>query len=194
MSSRRKRPCCICHHWFLPDTRVGSRQHTCAARVASSSGAARCRAAWRARNPELLCRAPDFRHGLCLIRPRRRPPSQGGLLRQRHQRRPPCLRPPPSPPTSSRPPAPLRLRAPLNQLPWDIAQSEFGPQGADFIGIMAGLLLHETQSEIAAYRVEITAVTERLRPPGAQSQIPPGAYLSGSGGEAESDATGIPST
>jgi hypothetical protein len=82
----------------------------------------------------------------------------------------------------------------LNQLPWDIAQSEFGPQGADFIGIMAGLLLHETQSEIAAYRVEITAVTEGLRPPGAQSPIPHVAYLPGSGGEAESDATGISPT
>jgi hypothetical protein len=82
----------------------------------------------------------------------------------------------------------------LNQLPWDIAQSEFGPQGADFIGIMAGLLLHETQSKIAAYRVEITAVTEKLRPPGAQSPIPPVAYLPGSGVEAESHATGISPT
>jgi hypothetical protein len=82
----------------------------------------------------------------------------------------------------------------LNQLPWDIAQSEFGPQGADFIGIMAGLLLRETQSEIGAYRVEITAVTEQLRLSGAQSSIPPVAYLPGSGVEAESHATGISST
>jgi hypothetical protein len=82
----------------------------------------------------------------------------------------------------------------LNQLPWEIAQSEFGPQGADFIGVMAGLLLHETQSKIAAYRVEIMAVTEKLQPACAQSQIPSGAYLSGSGGEAAGEATGISST
>jgi hypothetical protein len=80
----------------------------------------------------------------------------------------------------------------LNQLPWDIAQSEFGPQGADFIGIMAALLLHEAQSEMAAYRIEITAVAERLRLPGVQSPIPAVAYLPGI--EAESHATGISPT
>jgi len=193
MSSRRKRPCCICHHWFLPDTRVGSRQHTCGRPGCQQQRRRKMQAAWRARNPDYFAGrriqariVPDSPPSPAAQPGRSSPPAPSA---------PPTLSPPTSsPPTSSRPPAPLRLRAPLNQLPWDIAQSEFGPQGADFIGIMAGLLLHETQSEIAAYRVEITAVTERLRPPGAQSQIPPGAYLSGSGGEAESDATGIPST
>jgi hypothetical protein len=35
----------------------------------------------------------------------------------------------------SQPPEPLRLPAPLNRLPWDIAQDEFGVKGADFIGV-----------------------------------------------------------
>jgi len=26
---RRKRPCCICHHWFLPNPKVKKRQVTC---------------------------------------------------------------------------------------------------------------------------------------------------------------------
>ena len=188
MSSCRKRPCCICHLWFLPDNRVGSRQHTCGRPDCQQQRRRRMQAAWRALNPDYFAgrriqarMEPD---------PLASPPAQPG------RSSPLALSSPPTspPPTSSRPPAPLRLRAPLNRLPWDIAQSEFGSQGADFIGIMAGLLLHETQSEIAAYRVEITAVTETLRPPCAQSPIPPDAYLPGSGVEAESDATGIPPT
>lgn len=47
-----------------------------------------------------------------------------------------------------RTPEPLRLPAPLDQLPWDIAQSEFGVQGADFIGVMGALLLRSAQSQI----------------------------------------------
>jgi hypothetical protein len=183
MPSRRKRPCCICHLWFLPDNRVGGRQHTCGRQDCQQQRRRKMQAAWRARYPDYFSgRRIQAR---MVADP---PPSP---LAQLGRSSPQALS---APPTSSRPPAPLRLRAPLNRLPWDIAQSEFGPQGADFIGIMAGLLLHETQSEIAAYRVEITAVTERLRPPGAQSPIRPVAYLPGSGSEAESDATGISPT
>jgi len=179
MSSRRKRPCCICRHWFFPDNRVGRRQHTCGLPDCQQQRRCKMQAAWRARYPDYFSgRRIQAR---MVADPPPSPPA-------------PSAPPTSSPPSSSRPPAPLRLRAPLNRLPWDIAQSEFGPQGADFIGIMAGLLLHETQSEIAAYRVEITAVTERLRPPGAQSPIRPVAYLPGSGSEAESDATGISPT
>lgn len=183
MPSRRKRPCCICHHWFLPDNRVGSRQHTCGRPECRRQRRRKMQAAWRVRTPDYF--AGRRIQARMVPDPPASPPAQPGRS---------SLPAPSSPPTSSRPPAPLRLRAPLNQLPWDIAQSEFGPQGADFIGIMAGLLLHEAQSEIAAYRVEITAVTETLQPPCAQSPIPPAAYLQGSGGEAESHATGISPT
>jgi len=37
---------------------------------------------------------------------------------------------------SDKPPEPLRLPSPFNQLPWDIAKSEFGMQGAESIGVM----------------------------------------------------------
>ena len=188
MSSCRKRPCCICHLWFLPDNRVGSRQHTCGLPDCQQQRRRKMQAAWRARYPDYFSgRRIQAR---MVSDPPPSPPAQPGRFSPPTPSAGPTL----SPPTSSRPPAPLRLRSPLNRLPWDIAQSEFGPQGADFIGIMAGLLLRETQSEIAAYRVEITAVTEQLRLPGAQSSIPPVAYLPGSGVEAESHATGIPPT
>lgn len=188
MPSCRKRPCCICHRWFLPDNRVGSRQHSCGRPECRQQRRRTMQAAWRVRNPDYFTArrlqarmAPD-----ALLSP----PAQPG----RPSPPAPSAAPISSPPISSRPPAPLRLRAPLNQLPWDIAQSAFGSQGADFIRVMAGLLLHETQSKIAAYGVEITAVTAALRPLGAQSPIPSAAYLPGSGVEAAGHATGIPPT
>ena len=72
-------------------------------------------------------------------------------------------------------PEPLRLPAPLSELPWDIAQSQFGVQGADFIGVMGKTLLHAAQSQFEAYRVDSSRVPARLPPPVPQSQNPVGA-------------------
>jgi len=194
MPSCRKRPCCICHRWFLPVNRLGSRQRTCGRPECRHQRRRKMQVAWRARNPDYF----TARRLQARLTPEalRSPPAQPGRTFPPAPSAPPTSYPPTTSrlPTWSRPPAPLRLRAPLNQLPWDIAQSEFGSQGADFIGVMAGLLLHETQSQIAAYRVEITAVTAALQPPATQSPIRPAAYLPGSGDEAASDATGIPPT
>ena len=90
------------------------------------------------------------------------------------------------------PPEPLRLPAPLNRLPWDIAQSEFGVQGADFIGIMGALLLHSAQSQLKPYRVDSTADSATLLESSAQSQMPPGAEWNCRGDACH--ASGIPST
>ena len=38
---------------------------------------------------------------------------------------------------------PLRVPAPLDKLPWDLAKDQFGGKGADFIGVMGRLLLRE---------------------------------------------------
>lgn len=194
MPSLRKRPCCICHRWFLPDNRVGSRRRTCGRPECRERRRRKMQSAWRARNPDYFT-ARRLQSRLTSEAPPS-PPAQPG---QSSSPASSSSSPSSSPQSSgrfswSRPPAPLRFRAPLNQLPWDIAQSEFGPQGADFLGVMVGLLLRETQSEIAAYRVEITAVMAALRPSGAQSSIPPAAYLPGSGGEVVSHATGISPT
>ncbi len=188
MPSRRKRPCCICHHWFLPDNRVGSRQRTCGRPECRQQRRRKMQAAWRALNRDYFTARR--------IQARMAPEAPSALSARPGPSSPPSPSAPPtsSPPISPRPPAPLRLPHPLDQLPWDIAQSEFGPQGADFIGVLAGLLLRETQSEIAAYRVESRADAATLRPPCAQSPIPSAAYLQGSGGEAESHATGISPT
>jgi hypothetical protein len=53
-----------------------------------------------------------------------------------------------------KPPEPLRLPRPLSRLPWDIAQDEFGVQGADFLGVMGALILGAAQDEIRDYLIE----------------------------------------
>jgi len=157
MPVARKRPCCICHSWFRPDNRVGSRQRACGKPACQALRRRKKQAAWRARNP-------DYFAGL------------------RIQARGAC----------DEPPEPLRLPAPLNRLPWDIAQSEFGVQGADFIGIMGALLLHPVQSQLKTYRVDSKLDPTTLLKATAQSQMPPGAEWN-CRGNAE-HAAGIPPT
>jgi hypothetical protein len=72
----------------------------------------------------------------------------------------------------AQPPEPLRLPAPLNQLPWDVAKNQFGVQGADFIGVMGALLLQATQDQFRAYRLDSKTVADTLPPPGEQDPIP----------------------
>lgn len=93
---------------------------------------------------------------------------------------------------SDKPPEPLRLPSPLNQLPWDIAQSEFGVQGADFIGVMGALLFRSTQSQLQLYRVDSRADPATLPHLVVQSQIESGAEWSCRGDACH--ASGIPST
>ena len=46
-----------------------------------------------------------------------------------------------------RPAEPLRVWPPLDRLPWDIAQDEFGVQGADFLGVFGQVLVHYAQDQ-----------------------------------------------
>jgi hypothetical protein len=69
------------------------------------------------------------------------------------------------------PPEPLRLPLPLSRLPWDVAQSEFGVHGADFLGVMGKVLLRPAQSEIRAYLFDSKKVVDTLPTPVAQSEI-----------------------
>ena len=54
------------------------------------------------------------------------------------------------------PAEPLRLPPPLNQLPWDVAKDQFGPQGADFIGVMGALIVRTTKDQIRPYLTDPT--------------------------------------
>jgi hypothetical protein len=72
-----------------------------------------------------------------------------------------------------RAPEPLCLPPPLSGLPWDIAQSQFGVQGADFIGALGTLLLRTAQSQFEAYVVDATKLPDTLIPEAPQSQMRP---------------------
>jgi hypothetical protein len=136
MPDARKRPCCICHHWFRPDPRVGARQRTCGRPECQGVHRRKMQAAWRRRHPDYFA--------ACRI-----------LDRGAH----------------ARSPEPVRLPPPLSQLPWDIAQSEFGVKGADLIGVMGTLLVHAAQSGMLAYALDSRTDGDTLPPPAAQSEM-----------------------
>lgn len=48
----RKRPCCICRRWFVPDRRVGTRQRACSTPACQAARRVRTQASWRRRNPD----------------------------------------------------------------------------------------------------------------------------------------------
>jgi hypothetical protein len=51
-------------------------------------------------------------------------------------------------------PEPLRMPPPLNQLPWNFAKDQFGPQGADFIGVMGALMVRTAKDQIRPYLID----------------------------------------
>ena len=68
-------------------------------------------------------------------------------------------------------PEPLRMPPPLSGLPWDLAQDEFKVQGADFIGIMAKVLLRAAQDQIKAHVVDSVKVPDTHAKLEAQDEI-----------------------
>jgi hypothetical protein len=50
----------------------------------------------------------------------------------------------------------MRLPAPLSDLPWDMAQEEFGIKGADFVGVMGGLMLRSLKDQIKRQPVDLS--------------------------------------
>jgi hypothetical protein len=62
----------------------------------------------------------------------------------------------------AQPPEPLRLPAPLNQLPWNVAKDQFGVQGADFIGVMGALMVRAAKDQIRPYLIDPTRLPSAL--------------------------------
>ena len=59
---------------------------------------------------------------------------------------------------------PLVLPPPLSQLPWDLAQEEFGVAGTDFLGHLGRVLLGAAQDQKAGQVIDPTGETSRLPP------------------------------
>ncbi len=92
-------------------------------------------------------------------------------------------------------PDPLRLPAPLSQLPWETAQFEFGVQGADFIGHLGVVLLRAAQSQFDGYVTDSKGPADTLPPAAVQSQIQPvreSVRVGVTGNEAGISSTGPP--
>src|SRR6201998_4995391 len=90
---------------------------------------------------------------------------------------------------TDRAPEPLRLPPPLSQLPWDIAQFEFGVKGTDFIGVLGTVLLRGAQSQVECYLTDSAGLSGTLPPSPGQSLRPP---VAPSGHEAGVSPTGPP--
>ena len=59
---------------------------------------------------------------------------------------------------------PLVLPPPLSQLPWDLAQEEFGVAGTDFLGHLSRVLLGAAQDQKAVQVIDSPGEPVRLPP------------------------------
>jgi len=64
--------------------------------------------------------------------------------------------------TRTPPPEALRLPAPWDQLPWNVAKDQFGAQGADFIGVMGALILRTAKDQIRPYLLDSKKLPDTL--------------------------------
>ncbi len=69
-------------------------------------------------------------------------------------------------------PEPLRVPAPLNRLPWDLAKDEIGGKAADFLGLMGALLVRTAKDQIRPQVLDSRRVPGALPPPAAKDQCP----------------------
>ena len=92
--------------------------------------------------------------------------------------------------TQTPPPEALRVPAPLDQLPWDVAKDQFSPQGTDFLGVMSALILRAAKDQIRPYLLDSTSVPHALplSPEKTRSSFPHTETRAGN------DATGVSPT
>ena len=88
-------------------------------------------------------------------------------------------------------PEPLRLPAPLNQLPGDFAKDQFGPQGADFIGLMGALMIRTAKDQILPYLIDPAGVPGTLPSSPQKTSSGPSGIL---GPQPADHATGVSPT
>jgi hypothetical protein len=88
-------------------------------------------------------------------------------------------------------PEPLRIPAPLNQLPWDLAKDEFGGKGADFIALACALLRRTAKDQSAIYRIHPEWVLSN-NPATPQKTRSQPAHTETRGADAGVSSTGLP--
>ena len=88
------------------------------------------------------------------------------------------------------PPEPLGFPAPLNQLPWEFAKDQFGPQGTDFIGVRSTLILRAAKDQIRPHLLDPAGLSSRL----PRSREKTSSSLPHTESRAGNDATGVSPT
>lgn len=148
---REKRPCSICRKWFLPHARVKDRQRVCSGAECQVKRREKTQAAWRTAHPGYFAaRRIQERAAAAEIANTAEPTEVPAQI---------PLAPASTTSTSMKPiarPPPPRMPRPLDGLPWDLAQDQFGAQGADFIGVFGRVLLRAAQDQMRAKGAEIT--------------------------------------
>jgi hypothetical protein len=133
----RKRPCRICRRWYLPSSRQGDRQRVCSSEACQGERRRQTQARWRAENPEYFTA-----RRLAKLPGREAAEAVAAAA-----------------PTDAAPavtmPEPSRVGAPLDRLPWDVAQDEFGAKGAEFIAVLGRLLNKPRQDAMRSQEANI---------------------------------------
>ena len=75
-----------------------------------------------------------------------------------------------------REPEPLRVPAPLNRLPWDVAKDELGGKATDFLGVLSALLVRSAKDAIRLHLLEPKRVPHALPPSGGKDPCALPAY------------------
>lgn len=88
-------------------------------------------------------------------------------------------------------PEPLRIPAPLNQLPWDLAKDEFGGKGADFIALTCALLRRAAKDQLPSYVIDPKGVLSNNPVTSEKTRSQP-AHTETRGADAGVSSTGLP--
>ena len=123
---RKKRPCCICRRWFLPDARVGDRQRACGAASCQRARHERAYRGWRDANR-------DYDRG------RRWQDTLGAAKAE----------PASAPPAANAPP-------PVAGVPWDVVQNEMRVEGRVILAGVVRVIGVFVQNEMRRQVMEMT--------------------------------------
>lgn len=123
-----KKRCSVCRKLFLPDPRVGARQHACREKHCQRQRRAHTQASWRSRNPSY--------HADDRLKRRAATAAAAAAAERSGERDGDPARDPPA-----CPPAALRVPAVLASFPWDFAYTTLGFAGADLLASLALLLV-----------------------------------------------------
>ena len=151
----------VCRRWFIPDFRVRDKQQTCGEVECRAAYQRRKQARWRARNRGY---AADWR-----LRKKIEQAEAAEKARAEAQKAGTQPLPPEAKVAPAVPPGPTILAS----VPWDVAKTVMGVQGAVLLGHLCQVSVRFAKTEMRAYRAEIAEELGRVRVEVRETVIPP---------------------